>query len=421
MKEQEFVGWAHHRTNSSFVACASVTEPDEETGDVFVDAVYLAVERAISPPPPVEAYKIALFDDSCHLFYSANSGATWTETETPANTLTNEWTDMQFAVNDEDYVNFLVNAERYTVGNQGVIMFGATTSLAALTSATPVNFGPQAFGVTAGTQGGDYAAYSTTANKIMIGPNAITGGGALIPRISNNGGSTWANATGLSSTNGWMGTAFNQAATIIYIHEWQGQIWKSNDGGSTWGVLGSSITFGSAVGGPQAVNTYRIRCNQAGNFVAVISGRDGGGNQGGQFYLSKDGGTTWLHTDFQALSGAQVNSVFTADFGMTLDGSKFVVMISGIDPDSSNYRPWVWVSLNGTSWAEIFPPFGPPNQHVGTTINISQDGRCIVLTYDRQSDVIFHADISTDGGTTWTTRTFGPAAAEMVTAYVFGG
>jgi hypothetical protein len=45
MKEQEFVGWAHHVTNGTYEAVASVTEPDEETGDVFVDAVYLAVQR----------------------------------------------------------------------------------------------------------------------------------------------------------------------------------------------------------------------------------------------------------------------------------------------------------------------------------------------------------------------------------------
>jgi hypothetical protein len=52
MKEQEFIAWAHHVTDGTYESVAAVTEPDEVSGNTFVDGTYLAVQRTITIPPP---------------------------------------------------------------------------------------------------------------------------------------------------------------------------------------------------------------------------------------------------------------------------------------------------------------------------------------------------------------------------------
>lgn len=426
MKEQEFTAWAHHVTDGFFQSVAAVTEA-ATNGEGNVDATYFAVLRGEGSPTfvdPPGAYTLVFWDDSCHLFVSTDSGVTWAQSETSAPTLSDEWTDFAMAPNDGDFVNFLAVDERVTPGAQGGLVFGALTNIAALTSAPLVNWGTQPFGFATGTQSSDYAAYSTATNTILTGPNGISGGGALIPRISTDGGATWSNTPTLTSTNGWMGCAFNQNATVMYIHEITGHVWKSSDSGASWGVLSSSPVFNNATGGEAARNTYRIRCNQVGNIVAALEAPSFLSDQGGKFYLSTNGGTTWNLTDFFTMSGAQTNSMFAGDFGMTPTGSKFAVMVSGIDPGSGNYQPYVWTSTDGTSWTQIFPPWGVSVGRPGLTMNMSQDGLCIAIGYSRASDTVFHADVTTDGGTTWSTVTFPTsppdAVSDMTTAYVFG-
>ncbi len=367
-------------------------------------------------------YKVLFFDTSCHFWYSIDNGVTYTEGTTPIETMHDEWSDLEMAFNDGDFNDFVIVDQTVTpplgssTGGQGGIQIGSLSTLASTPSGALINYGTNPFGFHAnGDTTGLNAAYSSTAGTILMAVNRVIGGGAIAPRISSNNGATWSDVS-LSSTGGWIGAAFNQSATVMYIHEYTGHVQKSTDGGATWSQLLNSPVYSIFTGGLNQINTYRIRCSESGNTVATISGNFG------LFDISSDGGATWTETDLESLApGIDPGSSARGDFGMTLNGSRFVATIGGsLASDGSNY-PWFWTSSNGISWTQIFPPWGAANGRFALVINISQDGQCIAVGYDAISDGVFHADISLDAGMTWSTVTFGPQADILVTAHVIGG
>ena len=47
-------------------------------------------------------YKIYIFDTSCNLFLSSDTGTTWSTIATPTASQSDDWSDMLMAVNDGD-------------------------------------------------------------------------------------------------------------------------------------------------------------------------------------------------------------------------------------------------------------------------------------------------------------------------------
>ncbi|MFH1537671.1 MAG: hypothetical protein ABIH66_01845 [bacterium] len=68
------------------------------------------------------------------------------------------------------------------------------------------------------------------------------------------------------------------------------EVWKSNDGGSAWHIVGDESDFGSidSIGGND-INGLDVNQNTGWIYVVPDTGDDAG------IYRSKDGGDTWMH------------------------------------------------------------------------------------------------------------------------------
>ncbi len=116
----------------------------------------------------------------------------------------------------------------------------------------------------------------------------------------------------------------------MYIHRYLGFVYKSIDGGTTWNSLPNSPTF--------TATPIRMRCSADGSVIAGI-------DFDGLFNVSKNGGTTWFGTNFPALGG--FFSIDSADFGMPIDGSKFLVAMRG-----DTVAAISWTSNDGINWKD---------------------------------------------------------------------
>jgi len=238
------------------------------------------------------------------------------------------------------------------------------------------------------------------------------------PRITRDGGTTWNDVVGgLPTGKQWNRACFSEDGKIMYLFAKNDGIYKSFDYGYTWGKLTNFNpaygTFKSFANNTGAQNSVRLRCSQDGSIVAII-------DWWGDFWYSIDGGTTWNHINlaYDLVDSSRVlGNIYTADFGMSIDGSTFVVA-GGITPVGYNRAtPHVWISTDsGTTWSndkrDILPTWIQyPTDPLGyngfgvVNVNISPDGAGIIVVYDKflnvGSNVYGLADISTDGGVTW--------------------
>ena len=172
---------------------------------------------------------------------------------------------------------------------------------------------------------------TTAKGQIILSGSRSTG----FPTITTNGGATFSDITSLG-TGIWPVASFSQNAGVMYLAGIPG-VYKSVNQGSTWSLLSSSPTA-----------LVRMRCSKNGSVVAAIGPQ-------GFFSLSIDGGATWANTDFLALSGQP--SAVAADFGMSPDGTTFVVMLN--TSTATPIQNFVWTSSNGgTTWILRSKAFG---------------------------------------------------------------
>lgn len=304
------------------------------------------VEDLARTLPPM---KILAFDDSCTVYTLASPSSFQT---TPPTTLADNWVDMTVAVNDGSSAYALWSedvSQNYnpaifdsTRGGVEIVLLGQSPTTATIYSYS------KGVGGDANWLSSTSGAFSANGTLLVPISEWAPTNNAVYPRISRDFGQTWTDVTGLPITGGtpgnpWTRACFSARAQIMYIHRYKSFIYKSVDGGVTWNALTNGPTFSTEPGNiiipGLAQNSMRLRCSSDGSVIAGI-------DWGGQFWISKDGGATWSHTDFATLSGAGSN-ILSGDFSMPIDGSKFIVT-AGIYFASGG----MWTSFDGINWTE---------------------------------------------------------------------
>ena len=331
-------------------------------------------------------FTFILFDDTCNLYQSSNGGSVWSGTASPAPLLGDLWTDLIIPLNDSEYSIFVA-----VDGTEGVVSIADFSTYS--TAPTPSFSSPASPGNpnTAMT-----CAATSNGHTILIPIVYFSGTTPHYPQLSTNFGATFSDVTGLPANTVWAAATFAQNASVAYILPESGFMYKSTDL-VTWTQLSS---------GPNGVNvpstgldgTNRLRCSANGNVVALLD------NFNGIFWLSTDGGVTWP-------TQTSINAAEMLDFGMTTDGSKFLMTGgSGSTKTAINTN-----NGNPASWTFLSSP-------AGITCNLDPlTGTNMILAAQGVMGTC-HVQISTDGGVTWTPQAFslnvGTTIANWTACYV---
>jgi hypothetical protein len=370
--------------------------------------------------------------------------------------LQNDWSDLQLAVNDADYLTVVGFDFDYRdfLGIVGISdTVGQNFSWTLVdpeenTTGDPVSPAFQADDdPNFGTDWQQAVSGATTANAEIIlsctqfSSSSIT---SAYPRLSTDGGSTWGNVTGVPVNLAWARAAFGAAGTIMYLKPDNSQgnpdhfVFKSTDGGSTWAELAAGPVYHNL---DCAEARMRLRCSANGQ-VVVAMGQDG------HFWHSTNGGSSWTDTDLPALGGHPIHSGSYCDCSVTPDGNTIVVSYEQLI--HSGFWPAVFVSTNsGASFSDVsaniqYPAsVGPPTGGAPGTFptgctqcNVSPDGLAIVVTFAVYREFehtgragipafIEYVNVSTDSGTTFTLRSldadgfdFSSATGLFTAAYI---
>lgn len=391
------------------------------------------------------AYKIVLFDDSCHQFISEDGGVTWEEGCTPGTsstpapndpgvdpnnfgTVRDAWINGSMAINDGDYDTFLgVDFDyRDIYSIVGLSPDSGRNLTWTLIDPSP---GQGAFDDPAVQPWVQYTdgAISDAAGTILLVP-WDSNDEPFYPRISRDGGSTWddVTGTGISGFSSWMACCFGSAASQIMYMKPSGTgirkitpayLRKSTDWGATWSVL---------TGGPDlqngAVNeaNQRLRCSADGQTVIMLASE-------GVLWVSQDAGSNWNSFDLGALAPHAASPGDACDCAITPDGQTIIAFINW---NHSGLWPAVFVSTDGgSSFTDVsgnlvYPasagaPLGghPTTSPVaGSQCAVAPDGLGMVLAFsysdadgtfpDGLAGLTLYAVISEDAGQTWTLRSF---------------
>ncbi len=366
------------------------------------------------------SYKIIIMDDCCHIYFASDSVLmNWNETTSPAGTERDGWIDMVMAVNDGDYGTILP-VDNAVSGAAAVPPFSdgrgalCLCTVNTFITATLIDF--------AGVKALEPISAAITAGGAKIlasnyGVLPVTAG--YYPRLSVDGGVSWTDVTGLPGGQSWSGVAFSAGAAVMYIQQINGKMYKSSDGGTTWGQLAASVTPPFNVGTQE--QQLRLRCSVNGSVVGLAY-YDYGVPGVGYLKLSVDGGASWTSTDFAAKVG---HPVYTIDFGMNSDGSVLLVSVA-YDTGGPNYVGAAWTSTDyGATWVQrtlATPTLG------AVTCNVAPDGLGMVIGYQYGSTSVTdtgNCDFSLDGGATWSGRSFlmvplgaGSLTGNMVSAFI---
>ena len=239
-------------------------------------------------------YKIVLFDDSCNVYLSLNTGSSFAGTATPTLTLGNLWTDLVMAVNDGDSdtivafaqeINPAYNPPTFAAGQGGVSI--ASLALANLASAPILNYSRPSTTLRA------VSGATTALGHTILAAISDDSTGTPLARLTKNSGATWTDVTSLGA-DFWEVAAFSANAAVMYIFGSDTGLFISTNGGTSWTNLPNAPAFDDVIDFTE--QTLRIRCSQNGQIVAMMS-------RHGFFYLSKDSGNTWAFTDFTVKAG----------------------------------------------------------------------------------------------------------------------
>jgi hypothetical protein len=395
--------------------------------------------------PATPAYNLYLFDDCCHNWFSSDTGGTFREGATPGGpftpppddtgqdpygvgTLLDEWSDAQMAINDGDYLticgfDFNYNGAFGILGLSLVAGQNLTYTLIDPEPGLPAfvaNFNIQAPAVA--------GAITSKAQTILTCPNFY--GGIDVPpgypRLSIDGGINWRDVTGVPVNYIWSRAAFGANATTMYLKP-SGDtftggisnafIYKSTNSGTTWTQLVAGPDYHNLADGEAQM---RLRCSADGQTIVMMC-------FDGNFWISKNGGTSWTNTDFVTAFSTGARGRY-GDCSVTPDGNTIVATFE--QTLNSGHWPAVFVSSNGgTSFTNIsaniqYPAsVGPPTGGAPGTIptgctqcNVSPDGLGIVVTFiygdtgitepDGLPGQVMYANVSTDGGSTFTLCSF---------------
>lgn len=400
--------------------------------------------------PPVPAYNAYLWENCCYNWFSSDTAGTFSEGGTPSaaggpvntgtdpngfGTLLDDWSDAQMAINDADYLT-IVGFDFDYRGAFGIIgtsnKAGQNLSWTLIdpeesTTGDPISpaFQPNDDPNLFVDQQVAPSGATTKDGKIILFCTEFSSASITLayPRITKDSGLTWNNVTGVPANLGWARAAFSQNGTTMYLKPDNNLgnpdhfIFKSIDVGVTWTELaGGPVYHNQQCGDSQ----MRLRCSADGQTVVAMA-------PDGNFWLSKDGGTSWTNTNFATFFGHSHGRY--GDCSVTPDGSTIVVSMEQVI--NSGFWPGIAVSTNGgTSFtdvsanlkypASIGPTIGgaPGNVPTGCTqCNVAPDGKGIILTFAVFQDARFtglagieasveYVNVSTNSGSTFTLRSY---------------
>jgi hypothetical protein len=258
---------------------------------------------------------------SNYIYRSSDAGSTWVQA---AGTASGSY---YFAISND-------GSKIFAAGNEGGYNYTSIDSGVTWVARTP------------GAVSAGRPCMSDDGQNIMIGP---WGG---IPRVSNDGGATWANVTGLSSGY-WVGCAISFDGSVRYVLQSSSSSFKrSTDGGATWASTTLPHTSWNDIG-----------ISRDGSIVYLAgSSRIYKSIDYGQSFTWMNSGTTMTSAYYIAVSG---------------DGSKIAVF--------DNTYTIKLSSDSGSTW-QAESTLGNKNWYAG---DISDDGTKIVAPVANNGNYIY--------------------------------
>jgi hypothetical protein len=231
------------------------------------------------------------------------------------------------------------------------------------------------------TNSGDNSFNWTGSAYVVPDGSLIIAGAFDFPWTSSDKGVSWTQQTNLSGQSYLFGSNYDGSILIAPLSF--GDIYKSTNRGVTWSATGAS-TFAELTGNWQAVGMS--------NDGSVIIAGERNGTTGSHPVISYNQGSTWA-----SLTAAGVRT--WVDFALSSDGSViYGLTLTGL-----------WKSTNsGVSWTQVttIPSPGPNGNSAYKDIDCSVDGQTIAVTARSATTPVADTYLySTNGGTTWTSKT----------------
>jgi photosystem II stability/assembly factor-like uncharacterized protein len=187
------------------------------------------------------------------------------------------------------------------------------------------------------------------------------------------------------------------ARDVVYIATGSGGMWRSDDGGATFGSAWLSQL-------PQSMGAVAV--DSKGVVWAGTGEPDHGGGSsyyGKGVYKSTDRGTTWTNMGLQ--DGDTIGQIVIDP----RDDNRVFVAVMGALHDTQPTRGLFMTENGGASWTRVIVPGSASTGAIDVTINKSNPDIMLATTWDKIRDEksrIFGKNSflyrSTDGGRTWT-------------------
>jgi hypothetical protein len=255
-----------------------------------------------------------------------------------------------------------------------------------LPNSTPVNLVIDDFGYFVAVPGSGFHAIACPSTTDCVAVGQTTGGGGLV-EVSNNGGASFTPEPLPAGVPALFGVACPDVSHCFAVGG-SGFI-ASTDGGQSWNIQSTS-----------GIDLYTVACES--DAVCVSSGYNGSGESQQAYFYTANGGTTWN----LGSPGPGIGSF------MTCLTSSCIAVGSGLSQTVDGGATWSLVSSTGQNTlfdsADCLPTTTTCIT-VGTNLNGVQ-----------QPTLPGELDISTDGGSSWTSSTALPASTASISLVACG-
>jgi hypothetical protein len=255
-----------------------------------------------------------------------------------------------------------------------------------LPNSTPVDLVIDDFGYFLPVTGGGFHAIACPSTTNCIAVGQTTNGEGLV-EVSNNGGASFTGESLPTSVPALFGVACPDVTHCFAVGG--SDFLASTDGGQSWSIQSTS-----------GIDLYTVACES--DVVCVSSGFNGNGDANQSYFYTADGGTTWTLASPSPGIGTY----------MTCLTSSCIAVGSGLSQTVDGGATWSLVPSTGQN--TLFDsvdclPTTTTCLTVGTNLNGAQ-----------QPTLSGELDISTDGGSDWTSSTALPASTASISEVACG-